>query len=709
MKDFFRSAVTAGCMFIALFSGGAYAAAQQSEPVDSVADAKATTLQEVVVTGERAWIEGDKAVFIPTKSEKNLSTDPVSMVQRMHIPTIVVTQGQMRSLSGQPVSVFINGRRAEGIDLNTFWPKQAIRVEYMENPSDPKFEGARAVVNFIMHEYEYGGITKVSATQQIPNSGDYKVASKLEYKRMTYGLILNGGYSRDHITSSDGEETYRDIFYDGKPYEEITRRYSSDPWSREDKAGVAFSARYFNPGKLRATHNVSFNWRRDPGSGFNDTEFWTPALFPSETATTRSSARSISPTLSGTYNIAVSEGVTFTTAWNYKYSHNNGYSDYRFEGLDNIVNNTREDVHTGLLRFYCGGKLNEKFSMSGSLSTDMDWFRTRYYGDTDRFVRQYRGTTSASLGLYYEINSKISLYMTPGINVNYWHVDGADRYSRVEPSGELQFRWAPGSKAMFSLFAHYSSRSPSASNFSDVVLKRDELNWIAGNPALKNSNWASVSANLVWMPSRSLRLIPSINYDRHDNEFNYTFVAAPEDMGGLIRTYTNGAATDYLNFQIDSFLDLFDNSLSLCLAPNWLYQTASGPYAGHSSWLRVRGSCSYTFGNCDVSFSFMGKEKGLHNGGMEHYKTRNEYSLGFTYGQGDLYLSLSYDETFSSKPCTEITNIDTPYYTSAVRTYGDPRRLTVRLTYTLGYGKKVNRSIDTNTGTYGKTGVVGLN
>lgn len=705
--DVLRLRVCAVAPLLAVLCGGA--ALRAAEAADSVAadDSKVTTLQEVVVTGERAWFEGDKAVFLPTKSEKNLATDPVSLVRNMHIPTIIIDQGQMKSLlSGQSVQVFINGRRAEGIDLQTFWPKQAIRVEYMENPSDPKFEGERAVVNFIMHEYEYGGITKLSAYQEFPDNGRYDVASKLEYGKMTYGLMLNGGYSRDHISSTEGEETYRDIFYNGEHYDLINRSYSADPWSRSDNAGVAFSARYNNPRKFRATHNVSFNWQRNPGSGSNDTELWTPELFDSNFSRSIHSGHSISPALSGSYNVWVNPDWTFTTYWNYRYSHHNNYSDYRYDGLDNIVNNSRDDVHSGSLKFIYGGYLNKKVGMRGTVATDMDWFRTHYYGNTEQFTRQYRGSTSAEYAISYVPSQKVSFFLSPGININYWHVDGGKKYSNVEPSGDFQFSWVPGRKAMFSVYAFYKSYSPTASNFSDVVLRQDELNWIAGNPALKNSSWGSLSANLVWMPRNNFRVIPSVNYSRNDNEFNYTFVAAPEDMGGLIRTYANGAASDDLNFQVTASLDLFDNALSLDLTPNWHYTSVSGPYAGNSDWLRFRGGCSYTFGNCQFGFRFHGKEKGMRNGGMEHYSTRNQYYLDFTYGQGDLYLNVSYEETFSNKPCTNITWIDTPNYSSKVCSYGVPRSVSVRLTYTFGYGKKVNRSIDVEGPSEGKSGVL---
>ena len=45
-------------------------------------DNKTTTLKELVVTGENARFEGNKAVFVPRKNEKNLAIDAVSLYRQ---------------------------------------------------------------------------------------------------------------------------------------------------------------------------------------------------------------------------------------------------------------------------------------------------------------------------------------------------------------------------------------------------------------------------------------------------------------------------------------------------------------------------------------------------------------------------------------------------------------------------------------------------
>lgn len=155
-------------------------------------------LEEVVIQAERGWIEKGVINVIPTKNEKKLSTSPATLIKAMHLPFLEEKDGIIVTPGGETAVVFINGIRAEGIDIATFWPKEVKRVECIPNPTDPRYEGVRYAVNFIMPEYEAGGVTKVSLFQRVPNNGFYELSSKLVYKKMTYGAMLRGRYERDH-------------------------------------------------------------------------------------------------------------------------------------------------------------------------------------------------------------------------------------------------------------------------------------------------------------------------------------------------------------------------------------------------------------------------------------------------------------------------------------------------------------------------------
>lgn len=255
---------------------------------------RVTELQEIIVRGKRGWFENDKAVFVPTRQEKNISTTIESFLQNMSLPVLVYKENSIESRTGESISYYINGRPVSAVDVKTFWAKLAKRVEYYEHPLDPRYNGEPCVINFIMDEYEAGGITRGYASQNFPGGGFYTLSSKLEYKRMTFGLMLDGNVSRDHRGGSEGTEIYRDLFYDGVHYDQITREMDSHSWSRKNAVGATLSARYYTE-KFQADHSVALSWNQNPGSGSRSTDLWSPNLFNSLSSETSSSGISVSP------------------------------------------------------------------------------------------------------------------------------------------------------------------------------------------------------------------------------------------------------------------------------------------------------------------------------------------------------------------------------------------------------------------------------
>ena len=123
-------------------------------------------LKEVIVLGDNQWIEKGVMNFIPSKNAKKLSNSPASLIKSMHLPFIKEKDGLIVSLSGEVIPIFINGEKADDIDLATFWPNEVKRVQYIEHPSDPNFEGANIAINFIMPKYSVGGVSRINLYQK---------------------------------------------------------------------------------------------------------------------------------------------------------------------------------------------------------------------------------------------------------------------------------------------------------------------------------------------------------------------------------------------------------------------------------------------------------------------------------------------------------------------------------------------------------------
>lgn len=83
-------------------------------------------------------------------------------------------------------------------------------MEYLDFPTDPRFQRAQHVVNFITHTYSYGGYTKLSGKEHFMiRSGEASVYSKFAYRRMEYDVMVSGDYDYNSHIGSVSDETYR--------------------------------------------------------------------------------------------------------------------------------------------------------------------------------------------------------------------------------------------------------------------------------------------------------------------------------------------------------------------------------------------------------------------------------------------------------------------------------------------------------------------
>ena len=83
----------------------------------------------------------------------------------------------------------------------------------------------------------------------------------------------------------------------------------------------------------------------------------------------------------------------------------------------------------------------------------------------------------------------------------------------------------------------------------------------------------------------------------------------------------------------------------------------------------------------------------MHSAGMADFRHRDTCDFEFTYGNGNLYLSASVDDIFNTRT-KHWTRFRSSNYDFVKNEYLTGRKFSVSLTYTFGYGKKVDRSID---------------
>lgn len=648
-------------------------------------------LDELIIVGERGWVENGYINIIPTKQEKRLSNSPATLVRAMHLPFLKEKDGEIVGMSGESVSIFINGEKAESIDIDTFWPREVQRVEYIENPSGPAYEGAKVVLNFIMARYETGGVSRVNLFQRVPNNGRYSASSKLVYRKMTYGAMISGNYYRDHRTSMIGETEFRDIFYDGIRYDRILRSEDNSGFNRDEGIRCAVNARYATD-RTRMTHTFSLGWDRNPGSGSNSVDSWSANLFGSSQSSTYSTSKSISPQILGNYYFRLSDRWHFSGEWFYSYSENISSSCSVFGDSEAVRNSSHEDVSSCRFTLFPSFMLSDRLAFQLKVNAALDWYSTLYVGSADTRMHQSRQEISTVLIITWRPYPSLNLTFDPGATVSLWSIDGFDRHL-IYPTAGTSINWNPYRKLYVNGSLRFYMAPPTASESNPVLVRSSDLMWVLGNPELNNLTSWDTYIHTTYLLSRWLSISLGFGYVRTYDSIVSTYTPATENMGGLIRQNVNSGPTDNMRGNIELRASFINDNLSVGISPQWHGTKTRGTYGDTLSQFSLSGSADYTIGDFRIGIWYDGPYRDLSAAGMERSWRQDTWNLSAVYGNGNLYIECRVEDILNTRSKSWL-KFTSPNYSTYYDRLETGRRFSMNLTYTFGYGKKVDNSID---------------
>lgn len=661
-------------------------------------------LDEVTVVAERGWIENGVINVIPTKKEKRLSNSPASLIDAMNLTFVKEKDDKIVSLTGEDVRIFINGEPVDNIDIKAFWPKNVRRVQYMENPADPNYQGARIAINFVMDKYEYGGVSRADLFERVPNSGFINASSKLVYKKMTYGAMIFGSYNRDHRTSMTGTTTYRDLFYNGRKYDEIRRTEDSHSFTRNDYIDFAVNAKYASNNKIRLTHTFALKWDRNPGSGSHSSDIWTDNLFGSSLSQTFDKSRTVTPQISGNYFFDFSRQWYMSANWLYSYADNNASSWNKLGDSDAIFNGTDENVHSFRVGVLPSFMLSEKWYFQLDMKGNFDWFSTLYSGSAEVRQKQSRQDISSAMRVFWIPSNSFSVTAEAGAVAALWQISDVSEHT-INPVTNIYVDWNISRKLTLGAVMNLQMFAPTVSASNPVLVRNSELLWVLGNPHLRNRSYRSFNIYSTYLPYNWLSVSGTMLCHRWNNELISTYIPAPKDMGGLIKENMNSDPVTFYNAGINLQAYVPGSSLSLGINPQWSHTHVSGPYRTNLSHISFGGNASYTAGDFRFKVLYEGPEKSVHNGGMNKRRFDGKLNVSAVYGNDNLNVTLRVDNILNDKSKSR-SIFNSPYYSSSYRQLQTGRSFVVHLTYTIDYGKKVDRSIDISGPESAKTSVI---
>ena len=654
----------------------------------------AVALGSVTVEGDNARLYSDKAVFIPSARQKNAAQDAIDLLRHMAIPMLRVgfMSNSVKDNSGADVSIFINYMPASQEDLTGMLTSDVRKVEYLECPADPRFRGAMRAINFIVQEYEYGGYTKLRADEDFLTglSSNVSLFSKFSYKRLTYDLFLGCNNWNDRHGYTDNEGIYSLKDADGSEYT-LTRSETTDKaQSRQNNYPVTLRATY-NTEKVQIRNTIGFSHTSNPEQDKSGQLTYSPGTDLDYYFNRDSRYHSNSLSYYGSYYFMCPRDIAIDINPQFSYSHNNDALVYSTSAMpDMIMRNARENACYSRGDAYISKSINQKHTFRFGIRGAYTLNKLNYIGNSiysDKYHHAHVGWELA-----YKFNtSQVSLYTDAGFSWEQNDINGI-KNNDTYPFIHLDFNYSIDTKNSLWAYFQLASNNPGIADKSSDVLQDNEFIYITGNPNLDNFRHVTFNASYTWFPSNMFGVSVYGNfYERFNRQMT---VYEPYDDGrALLRSYVNDGNNIRSSVGLSASLKLFDKSLQLYASPSQHFYRSTGIYNKSYNPFQLEFQAFYYLKQFYFQAYYRAAVKYMDYDSPAIIKSRDFYVFGAGWSDSGWNIRIYACNIFSSSWEHSHTLIEAPLYRQNVTSFGSGfhARLNLSVTYSFGYGKKLQR------------------
>ncbi|MDE6787243.1 MAG: hypothetical protein K2J46_09440, partial [Muribaculaceae bacterium] len=536
----------------------------------------AVTFKSVTVEGDNSLLYSDRAVYLPTTTQKNASQSGADLLNNMAIPKLGLVSGNSIVTSGgKPVAVFIDYLPASEKDLLAMRVKDVKRVEYLEYPSDPRLQGNPYVVNFIMQQYEYGGYAKAYGNATFLNGHKEQLIGNVrtQYRRMTYDLMGSAYSDCSSHWGKDMTETFRLPQENGSvnEFQRISETTSSK--RNRDNYYLIFKATY-NSDKIQASTLINSNLDRQPSTVQNGQVRYSANIYPATEYTYSSSDFSKYISYDGYYFFVLPKKNSLTFTPKYSLSHTDQSSLYMEQGYSAIENSATDNTH----KFSGNLKFKHDFGRFGSLlglvKGSYQYNRTLYSGSAEALDRAK--SSRFGIGMNYEISVRnVRGHIGFGWDWDRLQFDNMTD-NRNAPSFDLSIQFSPNRKHSVSGVFQYESWLPLPNFKSDQIITASPFLKYTGNPNLIPAKSFDFDFSYTWIPNNRYSLSAFAWGWAVKDRYAYDYEA---DGNGVIRTIKQpmGSYSQGM-YGIKGSARFLDNSLVLTGNLSQLFNHNGKPY-----------------------------------------------------------------------------------------------------------------------------------
>lgn len=652
---------------------------QAQVPNDSI---KSISLDEVLVTAENTYRQGDHIVILPTTNQKDHSPTGYALLYNLMIPGLTISEDGSVSTMGFATGLYINGQPAGVQDIVYLQPKDVAKIEIYDSPQG-KYAKDNIAINFVIKQYSYGGYLQLSADQSIGiDNGNYRAATSFSKGAMTYSLF--GGYNYTNLKNIRTSSFEEYIL----PSNSIERYTSTRQNINGRNEYAQFQVQYQRP-KQYLIGKLSFVGDHIPHNHSTGQAFTNGS--EESTYTTSTSNKTLSPKLDINGEFAFSNTQTISFGLHGIY-YRNDYNRLYVERATEYLTNSIEDVwnfNAGLIYTH---KLH-KGLFTAEFFNYYDRFKTNYLGNYTAIERLWKNESLIFASYNYPISNKVSLQTRLGIDWYQYKLTNLSKFSTWNPRANLKLT-AQLSKGMLLWSFMLANSNYNMDVINNATIQINPYLLKRGNPDLHKSY--DIDTYLYYsLPIRKVNITAMVQYQFTNNPVMY----------------------DYL--QTDNhIIQTFDNNNS----SNHIFRTVIGGTYKPSTNLAFTGDIRYTYtklrhkqeyslsdftGNIGIQWYI--KNFAIMPGLNFSSTVLNKYSLAKIHTPLNYNLKVSYSYknlTASATACAPFgkrtinTTLDTKYHTfnTDIINHQNYQYYTLSLSYLFEFGRKVKR-VDYNVDT----------
>lgn len=679
----------------------------QTNETDSVA--KTVSLDEVVVEGRTQRVVQYGVEYIPGKKVKKAASDATSLLFYMQIPQLNVSpaDNSVTTPSGSGVTMFIDYVPATQQDVRSLQPRDVLRVEVLDYPQDPRFNSSPHVVNFIMRKYEWGGYTKLVADGRFL-SDEYaggNVYEKFSIRDWTLDASVSASGSWNHDYRDCSEQTFRGITLGGAEIDEIKRTSATTASHGRKNTQLASLRAARSVKNSYISHMASFRREATPDSRRSSRVDYTGGLLSSSKAERSADSQSITAAVSGYYRFSLPKDNSLTASWEFSHTGNRQGSSYRLANLDPVDNGNREAVYSPQVTLFYSKGLGHNNTLRTMVSSYANFYDTRYTGSYGG--RQKLTSSESMVFLEYMQNWGVglSLYSRVGASYVYGRLNGRSIMHEWSPRLGLQLQYKINSKNNISFDAWFANSHPQPSAANSALVQTDELMWHQGNPDLKNIHGPMLTLSYSFVPRNNLSLFADAVYNRYAHAPAYLYHTLP-GHDGMVRTYSDDNNEQEMRTSVGASLRLFDNSLSLFARGRVNRIITTGFHPMRETYFTGTFRATYFVRNLALTLYYETPTKRIVNNGGYVNRTQCAYGLIASYSVGNFNAGLRFSNWFGNGRIHR--DYDSGQFSSREWYWvcGFDHGLNISLTYTIPYGKKIDRREDLENNAYKRSAIL---